>query len=147
MRYVHTNLIAEDWRLLSNFYQTVFGCKPTGPQRDLRGPWLDGLTGMHGAHLEGVHLLLPGYEEGGPTLEIFSYPETLAADKKLNARGYAHIAFEADDVENTLHALQLAGGTVLGRIVSNDYGDLGTGTFVYARDPEGNIIELQSWQR
>jgi predicted enzyme related to lactoylglutathione lyase len=25
-RYVHTNLIARDWRALAGFYQRVFGC-------------------------------------------------------------------------------------------------------------------------
>lgn len=147
MRYVHTNLIANDWRRLSGFYQSVFGCRPTGPQRDLSGQWLDELTGIANAHIEGEHLLLPGYDENGPTLEIFSYPEANAVDKRINNSGFAHIAFEVENVEDTIKRLKSAGGAVLGQVVSNNYGDMGIGTFAYAMDPEGNLIELQSWQR
>jgi hypothetical protein len=38
--YVHTNLIAHDWRALAEFYQQVFGCVPVPPERDLSGPLL-----------------------------------------------------------------------------------------------------------
>ena len=37
-RYVHTNLIARDWRVLARFYQEVLGCVPVPPERDLSGP-------------------------------------------------------------------------------------------------------------
>lgn len=147
MRYAHTNLIAKDWRNLSDFYQKVFGCKPTGQQRNLHGQWLNDLTGIHNAHIEGVHLLLPGYEEDGPTLEIFTYSETVTADKMINSQGFSHIAFEVADVHDTVSSLLAAGGSILGEIVSNDYGDMGIGTFAYAKDPEGNLIELQNWQQ
>lgn len=33
-KYMHTNLIAEDWRTLADFYQHVFGCVPVPPERD-----------------------------------------------------------------------------------------------------------------
>jgi hypothetical protein len=36
-KYVHTNLIAEDWRALAGFYQEVFGCIPVPPERDFQG--------------------------------------------------------------------------------------------------------------
>ncbi|MGF6989505.1 catechol 2,3-dioxygenase-like lactoylglutathione lyase family enzyme [Lachnospiraceae bacterium PM6-15] len=147
MKYVHTNLIAKDWRKLSGFYQTVFGCKPIGPQRDLRGQWLDDMTGIKDAHIEGEHLLLPGVSDNGPTMEIFSYPETIDSDKDVNTCGFAHIAFEVDDIENIMNLVAQEGGSVLGQVVSNDYGDFGIGTFVYVKDPEGNLIELQRWER
>jgi predicted enzyme related to lactoylglutathione lyase len=34
VRYVHTNLIARDWRRLASFYQAVFGCEIAPPVRD-----------------------------------------------------------------------------------------------------------------
>lgn len=71
-RYVHTNIIARDHQKLVNFYKKVFQCKSIGEKRDLRGKWLDELTGLSGAHIVGEHLCLPGYEEDHPTLEIFS---------------------------------------------------------------------------
>ena len=72
-RYVHTNLIARDWRALARFYQDVLGCVPVPPERDLSGPDMDAGTGIPGAHLRGMHLRLPGRGDDGPTLEIFTY--------------------------------------------------------------------------
>ena len=72
-RYVHTNLIARDWRGLARFYQEVLGCVPVPPERDLSGPDMDAGTGIPGAHLRGMHLRLPGRGDDGPTLEIFTY--------------------------------------------------------------------------
>ena len=36
-KYVHTNLIARDWKRLIRFYIDVFGCEPKGPERDMSG--------------------------------------------------------------------------------------------------------------
>src|SRR5438552_16992663 len=78
-KYVHTNLIARDWKRLVRFYTDVFGCKPKDPERDMSGAWLDSVTSLRNAHLTGVHLRLPRYEQDGPTLEIFSYDDSLNA--------------------------------------------------------------------
>ncbi len=50
-RYVHTNLIAEDWRKLAGFYTEVFGCTLVPPERDYAGESLDAGTGLRGARL------------------------------------------------------------------------------------------------
>ena len=36
-KYVHTNIVAEDWRALAGFYQRLFGCVPVPPERDYSG--------------------------------------------------------------------------------------------------------------
>jgi catechol 2,3-dioxygenase-like lactoylglutathione lyase family enzyme len=148
-RYVHTNLIAADWQRLARFYCDVFGCRPTGPERDLHGHWLDKITALQGARIRGVHLALPGYGPDGPTLEIFSYqPASLVAGHPaINRQGLGHIAFHVADVAATLQALLTCGGSQLGDLIVRDYGDLGILTAVYARDPEGNIIEIQNWRK
>ena len=46
IRYVHTNIIAKDHKKLIDFYKEVFGCRSIGETRDLRGEWLDKLTGI-----------------------------------------------------------------------------------------------------
>ena len=61
-RYVHTNVIAKDWRALALFYQNVFGCVPVPPERDYRGPALDAGTALVGAHLAGVTCACPDME-------------------------------------------------------------------------------------
>ncbi len=146
IRYAHTNLVSEDWQNLARFYQTVFHCEPLAPIRDISAPWLQQLTGIPDAQLQGIHLRLPGYGENGPTLEIFTYT-TLEENlpPAANRKGLAHIAFAVDDVEATLEAVIAAGGRPLGEIVTTEIAGAGTLTLVYATDPEGNIIELQKW--
>lgn len=145
-RYVHTNIIAKDSAKLIDFYKKVFQCKSIGETRDLRGDWLDKMTGISNAHIVGEHLCLPGYEADHPTLEIFTYDEILTRSRsQINQCGIAHLAFEVDSVEETLNQVLLAGGGQLGEVVRAEYEDGKKAVFVYATDIEGNIIELQSW--
>ena len=98
-KYVHTNLIARDWRELARFYVEVFGCEPVPPERDAQGPWLDAATGLNGACLQGMHLRLPGGGPEGPTLEIYSYDDIGVRPVSMpNDTGYGHLAFSVDDV-------------------------------------------------
>jgi predicted enzyme related to lactoylglutathione lyase len=145
-KYVHTNLIARDWKRLVRFYSEVFGCEPKGPERDMSGAWLDQLTSLRQAHLRSVHLRLPDYGEDGPTLEIFSYDQLIEGQlPAANLCGFAHIAFAVEDVDNALRAVIGAGGGAVGNIAATKVNDIGLLRVVYARDPEGNIIELQKW--
>jgi predicted enzyme related to lactoylglutathione lyase len=146
-KYVHTNLIAQDWRLLADFYQNVLGCIPVPPERDFQGEKLEAGTGLPGAHLRGIHLRLPGYGDGGPTLEIFNYDilET-RAKTAVNRPGFGHIAFSVDDVAAAREATQQAGGQAVGEIVTLQVATGAKVTWCYVTDPEGNVIELQSWQ-
>jgi predicted enzyme related to lactoylglutathione lyase len=145
-RYVHTNLIALDWERLATFYVRVFGCTPIGPRRDQHGEWLERGTAVRRAHLRGQHLRLPGFGEDGPTLEIFQYDELVEQTEPVaNRTGFGHIAFSVDDVNATLRDVVTAGGAAHGEIVSVEVEDVGHLTFTYARDPEGNLIELQAW--
>jgi predicted enzyme related to lactoylglutathione lyase len=145
-KYVHTNLIARDWRRLVRFYVEVFACEPKGPERDLSDAWLERVNGVPNAHLRGIHLRLPGYGHDGPTLEIFSYDQLLERGlPKANECGFVHIAFAVDDVDEALQAVIAAGGGAVGEIATAEVDGVGLLRVVYARDPEGNIVELQKW--
>ena len=123
-RYVHTNIIAKDCGKLIEFYKKVFHCKSIGETRDLRGEWLNKMTGLFNAHIVGEYLRLPGYDEDHPTLEIFSYDEMVIANvPQINRCGIAHLAFEVDDVEKTLDILLQEGGSQIGEVVKADYDD------------------------
>ncbi len=148
MRYAHTNIAARDWKKLSNFYINVFGCTVKPPERKLSGDWLDQATGLSNAELEGVHLLLPGHGDCGPTLEIFSYKDTHETEAIMaNHAGFTHIAFEVEDVDKTLNAAMKNGGKLLGKTTEKAVEGVGLLTFLYFRDPEGNIVEIQSWKK
>ena len=146
MRYAHTNIIARDWKKLVEFYTLVFECKLKPPLRNQAGDWLAKGTGVANAALEGAHLLLPGHGEKGPTLEIYQYAEVLGQDPvQANQRGLGHLAFEVEDVQVVLRQLVAHGGTCHGKVIKREVPEVGLLTFTYARDPEGNLIELQSW--
>jgi predicted enzyme related to lactoylglutathione lyase len=145
-RYTHTNLIAEDWQALANFYQLTFGCIPVPPERDFQGEKLEAGTRVQGAHLRGVHLRLPGYGDDGPTLEIFNYNILESRGKiAVNRPGFGHIAFSVDVVETAQQSVLKAGGRAVGEIVTLQVATGAKVTWCYVTDPEGNIIELQSW--
>lgn len=146
MRFAHTNIVSSNWKELANFYVKVFQCKLVPPVRKQSGKWLEEGTGVANAQLEGAHLLLPGHGKNGPTLEIYQYTEIeYQAATKANKRGFAHIAFEVDNVEATLNKMVQLGGEASGSITKKIVAGVGEITFVYARDPEGNLIELQHW--
>lgn len=145
-KYVHTNLIAHDWQKLSVFYQEVFGCKPVPPERHYKGLDLERGTGVEGSELHGVHLRMPGYGDNGPTLEMYTYTiskEGLAP--AVNRPGFGHIAFSVNDVHKAQETVLQAGGKAVGEIVTLQTSTGSKVTWCYVTDPEGNIIELQSW--
>ena len=144
-KYIHTNFITNDWRALAAFYHNLFGCVPVPPERDYCSTDLDALTGLVNAHRTGMHLRLPGYDDAGPTLEIFSYDQTEQRNPTaINRLGLGHIAFLVDDVAKAYEAVLAAGGHAIGETVTLI---TATGTKLcvcYVTDPEGNVIELQS---
>ena len=147
-KYVHTNLIAKDWRLLSHFYQEVFGCIPVPPERHFAGKELERGTGVPNARLEGVHLHLPGYQEDGPTLEIFNYNALAQRPATaVNRPGFGHIAFGVDNVKEARERVLAGGGKAVGEVVTLEVSTGTKVTWCYVADPEGNVVELQSWSK
>lgn len=148
-RFGHTNLIARDWRRLASFYETVFECVPVPPERDYSGDLAERGTGVPNAAFRGVHLRLPGHGPDGPTLEIYTYAMNLdpAATPAANRVGWGHIAFVVDDVAAARAAVLEAGGRPLpaAEVVTTRTADGRRVTWCYLADPEGNLIELQSW--
>jgi predicted enzyme related to lactoylglutathione lyase len=144
--YVHTNLIARDWRRLAAFYERVFGCVPVPPERHFSGPTLEAGTGVAGAAVEGVHLRLPGWGNQGPTLEIFAYSQLAAGPRPaVNRPGLAHLAFAVPSVLEARDEVVAAGGSTVGAVVTLTAADGRQVTWCYVTDPEDNIIELQTW--
>ena len=148
IKFVHTNIIAEDWKKLAQFYIDVFGCEPVYPERNLKGVWVEQLTGIAQSHLTGMHLKLPGYKDG-PTLEIFQYsPEELRTnDHRINQQGFGHLAFQVNDIGIMMDKILKAGGEKYGELVEKEITGVGILTAIYISDPEGNIVELQNWKK
>ena len=146
MKYVHTNIIAKDWEKLALFYEDVFKCTRLFPERNLYGEWLEKATSIKEATIQGIHLRLPGYDDNGPTLEIFQYSKNEEqANKAINQEGYAHIAFSVDNIEKVRDEVLSAGGKLIGELITHKIEGAGKVSLLYLTDPEGNIIELQKW--
>jgi len=145
-RYVHTNLVARDWQALAAFYQRVFQCEVVPPERHFSGPTLEAGTGVSGSRLDGVHLRLPGHGAGGPTLEVFTYSKPAErVPARVNRPGFGHLAFEVESVAEARQEVLREGGQAVGEVVTLSTADGRQVTWCYLTDPEGNIIELQSW--
>ena len=147
MRFAHTNMVSTDWKKLVEFYVNVFDCKVVPPIRNQSGSFLDKGTGLKNARLQGAHLALPGYDKNVPTLEIYQY-ETMVNRKHIapDTRGFVHIAFEVEAVEEIVEKVLINGGERCGEITEKEIKGAGLITFIYVRDPEGNLIELQNWK-
>ncbi len=148
IKYVHTNIISNDWEKLMDFYIKVFNCKPVLPKRNQSWDLLERWTWIKNAHLKWMHLRLPWYDENWPTLEIYSYTEMVDKpnDSVANRKWFWHIAFEVDDVENIVKNIIVNWWQKLWEIVSKEVLWVWTITFTYMTDPEWNILEIQNWK-
>lgn len=147
IKYRHLSIIASDWKKLATFYEKALGCELVPPERDLSGPWIDKGVGVKDTRITGIHVRLPGHGEDATTIEILQYTENLPKlPPRANREGFGHIAFEVDDVEVVMKRVLEYGGSKIGDIASGHVEGTGYVTLVYLADPEGNIVELQSWR-
>ena len=146
-KYAHTNINTPDWKRLVQFYIKVFDSKLIPPTRHLYGEWFEKASGIKDAEVHGAHITLPGYDVNGPTLEIFTHTiKNGEQSTTFHQQGYAHIAIAVDDVDATYKKIIENGGSSDGEIVTEYYENMNkTLTMVYAKDPDGNIIEIQKW--
>jgi hypothetical protein len=83
-----------------------------------------------------------------PLLEIFNYNILKEKpDVAVNRPGFGHIAFVVDDVPSAREAVLAAGGRPVGKVVTLTTAAGSKVTWVNVTDPEGNVIELQSWSK
>ena len=147
IKYRHLNIVASDWRKLATFYEKALDCEIVPPERDLSGPWIERAVGVKDAKIGGIHVRLPGHGDKGTTIEILQYAENEPRPAtRANREGIGHIAFEVDDVEAVMQRVLEQGGSKVGDIASGEVAGAGHVTLVYLADPEGNIVELQSWR-
>jgi catechol 2,3-dioxygenase-like lactoylglutathione lyase family enzyme len=151
IRLAHVSITAKDLTKLREFYEKALGFVEARPERGFSGEWLEKGTGVPGAGLRRVHIRLPGAEPGSALLEIIEYAGKAgeSVPPAADRHGLRHVAFEVETPEELarIHGLVLDnGGGKLGEISGKEIDGLGTVTFVYMTDPEGNIIELVNWR-
>ena len=139
----HVCIVSAEPLRLAAFYEEVFDCGRVGPERRLGGAALEAGMGVTGIRVSGVHLSLPGGNTG--TLEIFSPGEVVSTRREVSSQGLMHLSFIVDDIEDSCTRLRRFGGRLEGVVSEIEVAGVGTARFVYARDPEGNLVELQEW--
>lgn len=141
MKLSHVSVTAHDAKALAEFYKSALGLTERRPAKRLSGDMISRGNGLPRSDITSIWLDFPSGEE--PFLEIMEYSETAErGPKAVNAPGFAHIALDVADLSATLDRLLQFGGRLQGAVVN-----LGTPErpclCVYARDPEGNLLELE----
>lgn len=150
-RLAHVSITVKDLDRLREFYGKALGFTEARPERSFSGAWLEKGTGVPGASIRRVHLRLPGSSPDGALLELIEYSASIGDDTPpaANRAGLRHIAIETGSAGELARLQDLViehGGSGLGDISENHIDGLGTVTFVYMTDPEGNIVELLNWR-
>jgi predicted enzyme related to lactoylglutathione lyase len=141
MKLAHINLVARDAEELAAFYANVLGCTFLREPRLLSGEKVSRGNGIANSEIYSIWLKFPELE--CPFLEIHEHKATCDRDQpRVNEPGFGHLSFQMKDVSGMLTQIIQAGGAQIGEIT-----DLGTAEkpflIAYARDPEGNILELE----
>lgn len=141
MKLTHINVVARDADALAGFYRRVFELELLREPRMLSGEKVSRGNGLPNSVIRSVWLKLPGI--GAPFLEIHQHETTHdRARPRVNEPGFGHLSFEVSDIGGTLAAIIEAGGSQAGEIT--DFGSKDKPLLiVYARDIEGNILELE----
>lgn len=142
-RFRHVALVAEDMPTLIDFYTQVLGFEVKRRYEVKTADFQRGV-GVPGAEAMGVHLSLPN---SPVELELFQFiaPRLPPAGAPLpaNQPGYRHMALVVDNIQAAYAELKAKGITFLSEpITFKEPKEVAGFQFVYFRDPEGNIIEL-----
>ncbi len=141
MRLAHINLVARDADALAGFYIDVLKCEPLREPRMLSGEKVSRGNGLSGCEIYTIWLKFPELER--PFLEIHEHKVTHDRDQpRVNEPGLGHLSFQMEDISAVRSDIIQAGGAQIGEIT-----DFGTPEepylIAYARDPEGNVLELE----
>ena len=144
LKLLHVSLTARDADALSAFYRGALGFVDRRPPSRLSGEIVSRGNGLPNSNIYAIWLNLP--DDHGPFLEIMEYDE--AVDRHVpavNELGYGHLAFEVQNLDETIEKVLRFGGALQGQVTN-----FGTKEkphlIVYMRDPEGNIFELEQPQ-
>lgn len=114
LRFIHVNIISEDWKRTIGFYESICDSEWFGGMKDHSGGYKSKVIGIEGVHVVGQHLWLKGLGKGFPTLEIFSYSvpgNANACDE--NALGINAVGFVAEDRAKLADAIVKSGGKII----------------------------------
>ena len=135
----HTSFTVSDLDRSVAFYVDVLGFQLL--DRSPRDPsFTEKVVGVPGAEIEVAYVQAPGHR-----LELIEYVAPNDRGKVVSRpcdTGFAHIAFDVDDVDSVVDAVRRAGVEPLSDPVATNDGPNAGGKAVYTRDPDGVTIEF-----
>ena len=137
----HTGITVSNLDRAIPFYRDVLGFEVvTGPTDVFEGDELSTGVGVPGARLR-----LAIVNVGGSSLELHEYlsPKS-AVDRPMppNTRGFMHVAFRVENIEEKIRELEAKGVSFLSRLNVVEEGPLAGWKWVYFKDPDGITLEL-----
>jgi catechol 2,3-dioxygenase-like lactoylglutathione lyase family enzyme len=141
MKLLHVSVTARDASALSEFYREEFGYVVRRSPKLLSGVKVSRDNGLPNSNIYAIWLELP--DDQGPFLEIMEFKETVERQPSaINETGYAHLAFEVLNLQDSIDRVLRLGGWLQGEVTN-----FGTQEephlIIYVRDPEGNVLELE----
>ena len=137
----HVSLSTPDVNRLKDFYSAFLGGqKPrhVGRVMKVSGDTIDAVSGLEGSKIEMAWVQTRNLE-----IEMFQYhshpTELPAKSRPVDAVGYNMIVFDVSDIEAARGRVLEAGGTIVSELGQMDGADI-----LFARDPDGNLLGLQT---
>lgn len=137
----HVSLSTPDVNRLKDFYSAFLGGQTprhVGRVMKVSGDTIDAVSGLEGSKIEMAWVQTRNLE-----IEMFQYhshPTKLPAEPRpVDAVGYNMIVFDVSDIEAARGRVLEAGGTIV-----SDLGQMDGADILFARDPDGNLIGLQT---
>ena len=133
----HTGIVVRDIEKSLRFWSDVLGLKVAADFRE-EGKFIDTAQRLSGVKLRMIKLTAPD----GSMIELLhddAHPTPAPTGNELCDRGIRHIAFTVADVQDSWETLRAEGCEVLSDpITAPD----GKARLFFARDPEGNLLEI-----
>jgi glyoxylase I family protein len=140
-RFRHVSIIVRDLEKMIDFYKDILGFSLIRKFNIQSEDFQKGI-GIADAEAQGAHLSVPDSQF---EIEMFQFKKAVYFDSMLqaNTQGYRHLAFIVDNLQESYNELQGKGVIFQSEpITVKDPKEVAGFQFVYFRDPEGNIIEL-----
>ena len=133
----HTGIVVQDMGKNIKFWQDIMGLKVVADFWE-EGKFIDTVQRLKGVKLHMIKLVAPD----GTMVELLkdeNHPTPPPARNKMCDRGIRHIAFTVADVEKAWQAMTDNGHETLSSPTNSPDG---RARLFFARDPEGNLLEL-----
>jgi glyoxylase I family protein len=133
----HVGIVVQDLEKCLHFWKDIMGLEVAIDFSET-GEFIDTVQHLSGVNLHMIKLRAPD----GSMIELLkdeAHPTPPAERNQLCDRGIRHIAFSVADVEAAWQRLRAHGCEVLSQPVTSPDGKA---RLFFARDPEGNLMEI-----